>query len=305
MSYTDQNLIISIGLPIYNGEYFLRKSLDSILSQTIENFELIISDNGSTDKTSEICLEYIKKDKRINYFRQEKNIGPLRNFTFVLNKAKAKYFAWTAVDDYILPTFIEKNILILEQNQNIIGSISKVQSYHIDEKTLQKHIPDINFRNFRQKLVSSVRPNAVCQLIGDYEQKVRLLFKKSAYQVMYSVYRTEELKKCVIQDQFVGFDVPIILNALKLGDINMMNEILMFRFDRGMSTMGSIRMSRSLEQGVIGIIFPHLPLTFWCLKNLGLKIFLKNIDHFIELNAGSELLFLIDLWKSFLSKLGK
>ena len=65
---------ISIGLPVYNGENHIRKNLDSILAQTFKDFELIISDNASTDSTPAICKEYAKKDKRIRYIKQEKNI---------------------------------------------------------------------------------------------------------------------------------------------------------------------------------------------------------------------------------------
>lgn len=119
---SSNNLEISIGLPVYNGEFFIEQSLNHILSQTKSNFELIISDNASTDNTSKICQKFAKSDNRIHYFRQEKTIGPMKNFNFVLKKAKSKYFAWTAVDDYILPTFLEKNVKELESDENLIGS---------------------------------------------------------------------------------------------------------------------------------------------------------------------------------------
>ena len=99
---------ISIGLPVYNGDKFIRNALDSILSQTFGDFELIISDNASTDSTSVICQEYMKKDPRIRYIRQENNMGGLWNLNFVLQEASYEYFMWAAVDDYWLSTFIEK-----------------------------------------------------------------------------------------------------------------------------------------------------------------------------------------------------
>src|SRR5438132_4412320 len=114
---------ISIGLFVYNGEKFLRKRLDSLLCQTFTNFELIISDNASTDSTSAIYEEYAKKDKRIRYVRQEKNMGAMWNFIFVLQEAKCDYFAWAAVDDLMSPDFLEKNINILESNKNTVGRI--------------------------------------------------------------------------------------------------------------------------------------------------------------------------------------
>lgn len=90
---------VSIGMPVFNGEKFIRKALDSLLTQTLTDFELIISDNASTDRTANICKEYAAKDKRITYTRQPENMGMLWNFSFVLNEAKAKYFMWAACDD--------------------------------------------------------------------------------------------------------------------------------------------------------------------------------------------------------------
>jgi len=72
---------VTIGLPVYNGEKFIRKNLDSLLSQSYPYFELIISDNASTDSTSSICKEYEKKDKRIRYIRQKKNMGAVFGIT--------------------------------------------------------------------------------------------------------------------------------------------------------------------------------------------------------------------------------
>jgi glycosyltransferase involved in cell wall biosynthesis len=91
--------LVSIGMPIYNGEKYIKDALDSLLNQTFTNFELIISDNFSTDSTSTICKEYASKDHRIQYFRQDKNIGPSKNFSFVLQKASGNFFMWASHDD--------------------------------------------------------------------------------------------------------------------------------------------------------------------------------------------------------------
>ncbi len=90
---------VSIGMPVYNGEIFIREALDSLLAQTFTNFELIISDNASTDGTESICLNYAEQDSRIRYIRQRENISALPNFQFVLGEARGKYFMWAACDD--------------------------------------------------------------------------------------------------------------------------------------------------------------------------------------------------------------
>jgi len=74
------NVKLSIGMPVYNGELFIERAIESILAQTFTDFELIISDNASTDSTQEICQNFSKKDDRIRIFKQEKNIGVHRNF---------------------------------------------------------------------------------------------------------------------------------------------------------------------------------------------------------------------------------
>ncbi len=90
---------VSIGMPVYNGEKFIREALDSLLLQTFTDFELIISDNASTDGTEAICREYAEKDHRVRYVRQVENLGAIANFKFVLDEAVAEYFMWAAADD--------------------------------------------------------------------------------------------------------------------------------------------------------------------------------------------------------------
>lgn len=90
---------VSIGMPVYNGEKYIREALDSLLAQTFTDFELIISDNCSTDNTQEICREYATKDSRIRYARQSRNIRAISNFEFVLQESSSDFFMWAASDD--------------------------------------------------------------------------------------------------------------------------------------------------------------------------------------------------------------
>ena len=127
-----KNSRVSIGLPVYNGDNFIEETLDSILSQTYEDFELIISDNASTDKTEIICNLYAGKDKRIRYFRNEKNLGGSRNYNKVFELSNSEYFKWAAHDDIISPTYLERCVEVLDQDPSIILCYSKMQ--YIDEK---------------------------------------------------------------------------------------------------------------------------------------------------------------------------
>ncbi|SIT06971.1 Glycosyltransferase involved in cell wall bisynthesis [Roseivivax lentus] len=97
---------LSIGLPVYNGENYLAESVQSILDQDFEDFELIISDNASTDGTGEICQTFAAKDSRIRYIRQESNLGAAPNYNLVVELARGPYFKWQAHDDNLLPGFL-------------------------------------------------------------------------------------------------------------------------------------------------------------------------------------------------------
>ena len=118
---------VSIGMPVYNGEPFIRKAIDSLINQTFKDFELIISDNSSTDCTEEICRQYAEQDIRIRYVRQSQNIGATANFEFVLDEALGKYFMWAAADDVRSHDFIELNLKFLMDNRDYVASTSPVR----------------------------------------------------------------------------------------------------------------------------------------------------------------------------------
>jgi len=99
---------VSIGLCVWNGEKYLKQALDSLRAQTYENFELIISDNASADKTRKICEEYARGDSRIRYIRQKENIGSFANYDFVRREARGDYFMYASDDDLWDRQFIEK-----------------------------------------------------------------------------------------------------------------------------------------------------------------------------------------------------
>jgi glycosyltransferase involved in cell wall biosynthesis len=95
--------LVSIGLPVYNGENFLREALESLCAQTLADLEIVISDNASTDGTGAICREFAARDPRVRYIRQERNVGAGPNYNFVFHASRGRYFKWAAHDDYMDP----------------------------------------------------------------------------------------------------------------------------------------------------------------------------------------------------------
>lgn len=106
---------VSIGMPVYNGERFIREALDSILAQSFTDFELIISDNASTDRTEEICRAYAAHDARIRYFRNENNLGAAANFNRTFELSTGEYFKWAAHDDVLARTYLLRCVETLDQ----------------------------------------------------------------------------------------------------------------------------------------------------------------------------------------------
>ncbi|OYV49269.1 MAG: hypothetical protein B7Z77_08440 [Acidocella sp. 20-58-15] len=97
---------VSIGMPAYNGGDYIEAAIKSLLAQTAGDFELIISDDASSDGTQAICEAYAALDPRIIYIRQPRNIGPGPNFMFVLKRARGPFFMWAAQDDIWAETWI-------------------------------------------------------------------------------------------------------------------------------------------------------------------------------------------------------
>ena len=122
---------VSIGLPVLNGENFIAEAIDSILAQTYENFELIIVDAASIDKTEEICRNYAQKDSRIKYFRQNETRGVYVNYNRLFDLSKGEYFRWHAHDDTIAPNYLENCVTILDTDPEVILVFTRTN--HIDE----------------------------------------------------------------------------------------------------------------------------------------------------------------------------
>jgi glycosyltransferase involved in cell wall biosynthesis len=123
--------LVSVGLFVYNGECFIEETLCSILNQTFTDFELIISDNASTDRTGEISQAYARRDSRIRYYRSEKNMGAGWNVRRVYELATGKYFKQAAADDLLEPNFLRRCIQVLESDPDCVVAYARTKE--VDE----------------------------------------------------------------------------------------------------------------------------------------------------------------------------
>ena len=301
---SESNPKISIGLPVYNGEEFLEQKLDSLLSQSFSDFELIISDNASTDSTNEICKKYIKKDFRIKHFQQKQNMGANWNFNFVLKKATSPFFLWVGVNDKISQEFLEKNFMILKNNEKIVGSISKIKPL----SNSKNFSSEKNIDSYFKRLINNLRSLKTIDsfpISGKYENKIRFYLRNSTCQLIYGIFRTDELKKSIVKESFIGNDWATMLNILKFGDFYIVEDDVMYEHIEGLSSTGIINISKLYGHKSWGKIFPWYPFTKWYLKNFKRSYFFKNLDYFIQLNLEGMLSLFLDNLRILLNKISK
>lgn len=115
-------------MPVYNAQRYLREAVETLLAQTMGDFELILSDNASTDATGEICREYAAKDGRVRYHRNATNLGVVANFNRAFDLARGAYFKWAAYDDLHAPAYLERCAAVLDADPSLAVCHSRTRS---------------------------------------------------------------------------------------------------------------------------------------------------------------------------------
>lgn len=210
--------LISIGLPVYNNQKLIRKAIQSIIKQSFQDWELIISDNNSSDGTQIVIKELINSDDRIFFYKQKSNIGMYSNFKFVLDKARGKYFHWLAADDLRSDNFLNENISFLERNEAFVASCSK--KYFGSINKIQNN--NTNFSITHKKAF-----NRVCSLMDNIWQ---------SHSIYYSVVRTSVLKECqFLGEHFLAQDWIVDAHIAKSGKIALQKNSFIIIGEGGVS----------------------------------------------------------------------
>jgi glycosyltransferase involved in cell wall biosynthesis len=202
---------LTIGLPVYNGEKYVAESIEALLGQSFTDFELIISDNASTDGTGDISRRYEKQDSRVRYFRQAQNIGLAPNHNFVVEQARGELFKWTAGDDLYARDLVERCIDALDKYPDVVlahswsakvdpsGAVTKAFEYPLN--TSSPRAPE----RFRSLLFVSG---------GDDD---------------YGVMRTAVLRKTAMKESYHHADRTIIAELALYGRFYQVPDWLYFR----------------------------------------------------------------------------
>lgn len=202
---------VSIGMPVYNGERYLRQALASLLAQDFTDFELIVSDDASTDATREICLEYAAKDSRIHYHRNESNLGLMRNFDQVFEMSSGEYFMWAAQDDLREPDFISGCLEALKENPRAVLCYTKAQFIAPDGDHIEFPLPGFDTKGL--DVVS--RFNVVLWGISYPHQ-------------LYGLIRSRALRHTKLSQDTLGTDLVLLSELALLGEFAYVPRLLFY-----------------------------------------------------------------------------
>ena len=259
------SIVITIGVPVYNGEKYIERALISIIQQTYSNFEVIISDNASTDSTGEICEKIIGNDDRFCYVRRKSKISAENNFKFIIEKATTDLFVFLAADDYWDPEFLELTIARLVEEKDAVACISKV--------------------NFIKDGVFLFNAYGDFEIRGSITVRLRKYFHDATDNSrFYAVYRREAMQDS-FQDlpRIHSLDWYIVALTLIRGDHLRVDKTLMYREAPDLDKY--VRSLKYDNKGyVFGEFFPILPLTMALFRRLSLMEYFKIALSLLRLN---------------------
>jgi len=208
---TTKKPLISIGIPVYNGEKFISSAIDSILCQTFQDFELIISDNGSTDRTHEICEKYAANDERIRYYRYDHNRGAAWNFNNVFALAVGHYFKWAAADDICKPMYLEN---CLKANQSEPEAVlAFARGAGIDNQGIP--IKDLVLDDYLSLTSSDPRMRYHALMEMFQRSGKRVSGWKGTY--IFGLIQSDALRKTHLIGNYIGADTTLLIELILLG----------------------------------------------------------------------------------------
>jgi len=236
-SRSDTAPLVSIGMPVYNGEEYIEEAVKSLLRQSFLDTEIIISDNASTDGTVDICKRLANEDRRIRLICQNENSGVIANFAHVLDRARGTYFMWAAADDIWSPDWLA--VLVAEARKQPCVAFGLVET--IDESG--RNIPQL----------SDNRPvqftgNTVLRRLR-YFLSPSLLGKQNSY---YGLYPRDVISSGMLYDladTAQALDVFFMYEVLRTIEIRHAGPAVMYKRKHGKSdgaARGSILKSRTI-----------------------------------------------------------
>lgn len=263
------NELVSIILPVYNGERYLSESIESVLAQTYQQWELLILDDCSSDSTPKIAQKYADLDARIKYFRNERNLRLPGNLNRGFSLSKGQYLTWTSDDNRFLPTALEKMVLTLndenvdfvyasyntidedgnitkyytvpQKGKNIIVGNNCVGACFMYTRQVYESLGDYNIDLFLvedfdywQRIFANFRTKAILEVLYDYRMHGANLTNTMKKEQFYTAYdkmlrANIKLYKKLNMEQKYNYYYAINLCRKELGIENQVGESIKFK----------------------------------------------------------------------------
>ncbi len=215
-----ENPRVSVGVPVFNGEAFLEQALNALLNQTFTDFEIVISDNGSTDRTEQICRSYAARDARIRYYRNDINRGAAWNHNRVFELARGKYFKWSTADDLCAPEFLQRCVAALDEDASAVMACPNVMEIDQHGRPLETvTVPGT-------RLIPAESPLAAAHV--RFREKIRF---DHLCQTIYSVFRSDVLRRTDLIGNYSDSDRVLLAHVSLFGRCLILPEVLFFSRD--------------------------------------------------------------------------
>ena len=212
-SSRDAAPLVSIGLPVFNGEDYIGEAIASVLAQTLSDFELIIYDNASTDRTSAICHQFAAEDRRIHYSRNARNLGAALNYNLCFERARGTYFKWMAHDDAIEPTFLEETVARLEAVPEAVlccVNVRQIDAHSRTVKTVDSEIPStVGLSPVKRFATVVLRPHHCTDIFGVFRRRALIGTE------LHGAYRSSDrvlLAEMALRGPFVKVEAPLLIH---------------------------------------------------------------------------------------------
>jgi glycosyltransferase involved in cell wall biosynthesis len=261
---------VSIGVPVFNLERTVARAIESILGQTCGAFELVVSDNASTDGTEAICRRYAAMDSRVRYTRQPATLTAFENFRLVLNASGAPYFMWLAADDYALPHLLAQATATLDGHPDVVCAAPRVEFVDPDGR---RHAAASS-----GALLGGVHEN-LCRYLRDPLDNSRF----------YGVYRREIVRRVFPCSSFYGLDWLIVAGTLLYGKHAELPDVMLIR--ETSDPRKYMRMVDALVSSRLRRILPLAPFTRALLADLGVAPHPRILYALLRINAIHHVLY--------------
>lgn len=204
--------LISVGIPAYNAAAHIGTTLEGLLAQSFGDFEVIVSDNASTDATRDVVENYAQHDARIRYERQPSNIGANPNYSYVVHRARGKFFKWSSSSDWCAPDFLERCLNVLSAHDDAVLVAPRTFLFQDDLGKSEEYADDI--------AILDESPSA---------RLARLVSVLSLNNVINGLIRMSALRRTRLIDTYRGADIVLMGHLALLGKFRLLDQRLFYR----------------------------------------------------------------------------